>query len=1425
MRKMSVALCSLLLLAQLSHGAPPVINEEQTVVVEFGELNMTDIVLSQGLADGTLTVLAGPVIGNLFDFNGNFIDASLPVVIPPDGNGRILVKYLRPQYNAVADPDYILFKAENLAGEASFGVVKVAINLHPRVEIFTSDPRSNPGASPIASVQTFDPNLGFVINSQLLPTSAHPNDFITLWVRASDATGRSSVSSQQFLVDNQPPTVTWDASAPAENALVRDIVDLRVHADDNMGVVRLVRFRPPQGSTIDLTPPAVGEPWRAQYDTTPTPPASSLSDGLHTFGFAAIDLSYLSSGNLERNFRVDNTPPAPLPDISLIDNQTLPELTEIRATVNPEDTVIIIVDGNEVPYTETGENPTTFTLNPPITEDGIHTVIVSVVDPAGNPRDREFIITISQNQAPVAADDNDMVTPEGAPVVMNVLENDSDPNNDNLTITAITNPSIGSASIVNNNTRIRFVPPNNNFNGEAYMTYTVSDGRGLTATANVTITVMPVNDNPDAVNDMASTLINTAVDIDVIANDSDVDGDTLSIGAVSGGFGTAVKLDDRHVRFTPREGQTGQDSFTYVVIDGKGGTDSAVVTVGITSPANEAPVAVTDKVDTDEDVAVDNIDVLNNDTDPDNDTLTVESAQGASHGTTFVNPNGTIRYTPAANFSGNDSFTYTVSDGNGHFVNGTVNVTVRPVNDAPEVVVRTPNVQGDISGPIVIDIDPTDLDGDGTVTTVTIQIDNNPPVTVPGPDYRTIIDALPDGDHRITIVVDDNDSPPTTTIIDVTVNNDLPFTTPGIDDGDTVSGTVVIDVDHQDGPPIDRVVITVNGTQITPPLENEPFDFPWPTDTLPNGDVNLVIEVTDTDGKTTTVSKIVHIDNTTNFPEPTIHIASPGDDLSGVVRLSVPEDEISWIQFLIDGEPMGPPILDPNPTTHRFEWDWNTVPAPPAAPTDNDGEHTISARYVISGGVQRQIPPIIIFVDNARPTFSLVAPTAEEMSSALFGSRTFTVQVNAGSRNIDRVEARIMGGVMAQPELRELPGHADANNVLYNFPFDTVGYQDGDYRIAINVVDRAANQAGWQDFTFKINNTNPPYAGRTIISPADKAFLVTNDGMLKITARFEGANLDGGRTTGQGANAISVYVTKNGVRQELQGAITVTGNILTFEESIPENSKVEWILNDIRDIDGKVFGGVNQSYTFTHAMPKARGGVVTTPDQLFTLDVPANALPENLLITITDEGQIGGKIIAGPFKITAVNQRGESIVTMSKAADCTYSIPPSENDPDSPHVFQLAELFDNGKIFPLGSTKGDSAVQQDPIGSRSIRVPISRFGRFVITSEIIPEPGLTHFYNFPNPFSPNQGGTDFSYFLGADSSVSIVIYDLFGQVVRSFEIPIGATGGKLGLNRYAWDGKNGSGEVIANGGYIARVFAVDGQGNRTKATYKVGVLK
>jgi Ca2+-binding RTX toxin-like protein len=173
-------------------------------------------------------------------------------------------------------------------------------------------------------------------------------------------------------------------------------------------------------------------------------------------------------------------------------------------------------------------------------------------------------------------------------VVIDVLENDSDPDGDALTIDGTPTATNGTVT-VNPDGTITYTP-NENFNGEDTITYTVRDPAGNTATSTVTVTVNPVNDAPVAVDDVAETPFETPIVIDVVGNDTDVDGDPLSVvGTPSSPDGTVTVNDDGTITFTPNEGFEGETTITYTVTDGNGGTDEGTVTVTVGEDPGPGP--------------------------------------------------------------------------------------------------------------------------------------------------------------------------------------------------------------------------------------------------------------------------------------------------------------------------------------------------------------------------------------------------------------------------------------------------------------------------------------------------------------------------------------------------------------------------------------------------------------------------------------------------------------------------------------------------------------------------------------------------------------------------------------------------------------------------------------------------------------------
>ena len=316
----------------------------------------------------------------------------------------------------------------------------------------------------------------------------------------------------------------------------------------------------------------------------------------------------------------------------------------------------------------------------------------------------------ARNDPPLAVDDAAEAV-EGTAVFIDVLANDSDPNGDTLTVVEVSAPAHGTAVVAAAGT-VEYTPEPD-FHGTDRFTYVVGDGSGLTARAAVEVTVLPVNDPPLAVDDAAETVEGTAVFIDVLANDSDPNGDTLTVVEVSApAHGTAVVAAAGTVEYTPGPDFHGTDRFTYVVGDGSGLTARAAVEVTVL-PVNDPPLAGDDAADTPEDTSV-TIAVLRNDSDGDGDALALVEASAPAHGSARLTDAGAVEYTPEPDFHGTDRFTYVVGDGSGLTARAAVEVTVLPVNDPPLATGVIPDQTLDVGdGPAVLDLIPFFEDRDG----------------------------------------------------------------------------------------------------------------------------------------------------------------------------------------------------------------------------------------------------------------------------------------------------------------------------------------------------------------------------------------------------------------------------------------------------------------------------------------------------------------------------------------------------------------------------------------------------------------------------------------------------------------------------------------------------------------------------------------
>jgi VCBS repeat-containing protein len=293
------------------------------------------------------------------------------------------------------------------------------------------------------------------------------------------------------------------------------------------------------------------------------------------------------------------------------------------------------------------------------------------------------------NDPPVAANDG-YTTPEGTALSVSapgVLINDTDVDGDALSAILVNGPAHGTLTL---NADGGFIyAPATNYTGTDSFRYRASDGMEDSELAIVTIMITPINDAPMAVNDDYTTPEDTTLSIPapgVLLNDSDADGDALNALLISGPANGTLVLDaNGSFTYAPATNFTGLDSFTYRANDST--SDSALATVSINvTPVNDAPVVADDNFSTPEDtlLTIAAPGVLNNDTDPDGDSLSALLLGGPAHGTLTLNANGSFVYMPATNYNGSDSFTYKANDGLADSGAAIASITVTPVNDPPD---------------------------------------------------------------------------------------------------------------------------------------------------------------------------------------------------------------------------------------------------------------------------------------------------------------------------------------------------------------------------------------------------------------------------------------------------------------------------------------------------------------------------------------------------------------------------------------------------------------------------------------------------------------------------------------------------------------------------------------------------------------------
>jgi hypothetical protein len=353
--------------------------------------------------------------------------------------------------------------------------------------------------------------------------------------------------------------------------------------------------------------------------------------------------------------------------------------------VSPAGAATVSISGNSVSFTPTANFNGQVTLTYQAQDSAT---------PTAHTAPGTVTVTVTPvNDPPVVVNDTVTVDEDAVDTIVDVLANDTAGPADEpqtLTVSAVGTPDQGGTVTLGEGGANVVYNPQANFFGTEKFTYTARDSEGATTVGTVTVTVTPVNDPPLAVDDSFAGITEDSdpVAFDVLANDSpgplEEAVDTIEVVAVTpGSHGGTVTFTAANVSYQPAANFFGQETFTYTIRDSGGLEDTASVTVTVVN-VDDPPEAVDDNLEVDE-MSTDNpLDVLANDTpgpfEGAVDAITIVAVTSAGHGDVAIGNGGAnVLYTPAGDFFGLDSFTYTIRDNGGAEATATVTVDVVPV--------------------------------------------------------------------------------------------------------------------------------------------------------------------------------------------------------------------------------------------------------------------------------------------------------------------------------------------------------------------------------------------------------------------------------------------------------------------------------------------------------------------------------------------------------------------------------------------------------------------------------------------------------------------------------------------------------------------------------------------------------------------------
>ena len=520
----------------------------------------------------------------------------------------------------------------------------------------------------------------------------------------------SALAASAGTLSANAPALTVDAVAPPPNVAPVAADDVLTVAEDGSDTVNvLANDGDSDGDVLTVTPsdPAHGSVTESGGVVTYTPDAGYAGPDSFTYEVCDPSGACDTATVTVTVTPVNDAPPAP-PTSSFDTPEDTPHTGTLPGSVDPDGDALTFGETDEPDHgTVTIDADGDYTYTPDPGYFGPDSFGYEVCDPSGACASTTVTVTVTPvNDAPPAPPTSAFDTPEDTPHT-GTLPGSVDPDGDVLTFGGTDEPDHGTVTI-DAAGGYTYTPDPGYFGPDSFG-YEVCDPSGACASTTVTVTVTPVNDAPTAVDDVVATGYGAAVVVNPATNDTDPDGDALTITAADPAHGV-VTVVGNVVTYTPDPGYSGADAFGYEVCDPSGACDTGTVTVtvGLAPPVNLAPVA---DAGTDRTVASGELVVLDGSgsSDPDGDDLTYAWVQSSGPTVTLSGAN-----TAAPSFTGVTgpnvlTFVLTVSDGVLTDV-ATVTITVAPPTPTPDAPTCEPLSVDSGAGGVTVSVPCEDAD-------------------------------------------------------------------------------------------------------------------------------------------------------------------------------------------------------------------------------------------------------------------------------------------------------------------------------------------------------------------------------------------------------------------------------------------------------------------------------------------------------------------------------------------------------------------------------------------------------------------------------------------------------------------------------------------------------------------------------------------